>query len=306
MGIDVSVIVASYNIENYVERAVNSALASRDVTVEVIVVDDCSTDGTWQILSQIRDPRVKIYQQPQNGGPSMARNTALSHCQGEWIAVLDGDDVYDEGRLSRLLQTARNKEADWVIDNLTIVREDDGAQFPMFKDFSKRDYLSLADYIRGNCFGRKEYPLGYTKPFISRTFLEKHQLRYNPDIRIGEDYIFMAEALALGAVCAVDDTSGYFYTVRSGSISHRLKPSDVQTIQDVDTTFIEKFPLDDEALKAQKKRSFSLKETYAFTLLVDAIKSKSLGGIIKALLICPTAPRHLSEAIVKRVKGQKT
>ena len=304
MSVDVSVIIATYNVENYIQRSVDSALASVDVNVEVIIVDDCSTDNTWSLLQEIDDSRVHVYQLPQNSGPSVARNEALSHCKGEWVAVLDGDDAFEPQRLSRLLATARNKEADWVIDNLTIVQEIDDTRIPMFKNFDQYDTISLGDYIAGNRFGGKDYPLGYTKPFISRSFLEKHSLRYNPEIRIGEDYIFMAEALALGAKCITENSSGYLYTVRAGSISHRIKPEDIQVIQHIDAQFISKYPLEGKALKAQKKRQANLKEMYAFTLLVDAIKSKDLKGIFKSLLLGPTAPRHLSEAIMKRLKGR--
>lgn len=303
MSIDVSVIITTYNVERYIERAINSVLVQKDISFEIIVVDDCSTDDTWSIISNLSDERIKSFQLSQNGGPSTARNKAIEECSGDWIAVLDGDDSFDDHRLCACLAKAKENHANLIIDNLTIYRESDGEKYPMFSPerFSHYDILSLAQYIEGNSFNGKGYPLGYTKPFISREFINKHNLRYDPEIRIGEDYIFMAEALALGAVCRVEQSAGYLYTVRTGSISHRLTPEDMRVIQDIDEKFLAKHKLDNEALKAQKKRHSGIKDTYAFTLLVDALKNKNVKGIFKALRISPTSPRHLSEALFKRL-----
>jgi succinoglycan biosynthesis protein ExoO len=293
--VDVSIIITAYNVERYIARAIQSALDQAGPSIEVILVDDCSTDGTWSIVSTISDPRLKAFRLPGNGGPSVARNAGIAQASGSWIAVLDGDDIFEQGRLARCLERARAEKADIVVDNLTVVRETGGAMFPMFppSQFSRTATLDLAGFITGNQSFMGGYALGYLKPVFSAEFLRQHKLSYDPDIRIGEDYLIMAEALADGAVCAVEPTAGYLYTVRAGSISHRLTPDDVLRISACDKKFLARHVLNPVARKAQKRREFNIKEVYAFTLLVDAIKQKNIKGAINALSQCPTAARHL-------------
>ncbi len=304
MSIDVSVIITSYNVSNYIERAVNSALSQDNVSVEVIIVDDCSTDDTWLIVSNLTGDNIKKYRLAENGGPSVARNKALKHCSGKWVAILDGDDAFEKSRLASMIHTAKNKHSDIVVDNLTVFCEEDNSTSDMFNplSFNKLEYISLDKYIVSNQFKGKGYNLGYTKPLISRNFLEKHKLKYNPKIRIGEDYIFMLEALAYGGICAVNHNSGYIYTVRTHSISHRLTSTDIEIIRKIDAEFLSKHKLNKLALEAQKIREKSLKDIYAFSLFVESIKTKNIKGIINSLYISPTCPRHLLEAILKRIR----
>ena len=304
---DISIIITTYNVERYIEKAIESALSQSGVNCEIIIVDDCSTDSTWDILSKIQNHTIKCFSLKENGGPSVARNEAIKHCTGEWIAILDGDDRFEKDRLAQCLSTAKNNNADLVIDNLTIYEEETGDTHPMFdpEAFTANNTLTLDHYIKGNLFGQKSHTLGYTKPIFKREFITKNNINYNPDIRIGEDYLFMAEMLALGGICAIEKTAGYIYTVRGSSISHRLKPKDVQIIIDTDTAFLKKFSLDTAAQKAQNKRTKSLKDIHAFTLLVEAIKHKNIKGIIQSLILSPTAPRHLSDAICNRFKRSK-
>ena len=152
VSIDVSIIITTYNVERYIGRAIRSAFAQKNVTFEVILVDDCSTDNTWKIVSAIDDPRLKVIQLPKNSGPSAARNAGIALSTGSWIAVLDGDDSLKPDRLARCLERGRAMKADIVVDNLMIMREADGKTFPMFPPFrfSQLKVLSLAKFIDGN------------------------------------------------------------------------------------------------------------------------------------------------------------
>jgi len=302
--VDVSVIITAYNVERYIVRAIRSALDQTGPTVEVIVVDDCSTDGTWSVISGISDARLKIFKLAENSGPSVARNAGIAQATGSWIAVLDGDDAFEPGRLAHCLACAAALKADIVVDNLLVVREEGGPVLPMFSPdrFSRSATLDLAAFIAGNQSFTGDPTLGYLKPVFSAEFLRRNKLSYDPEIRIGEDYLIMAEALAYGAICAVEPTAGYLYTVRAGSISHRLTPDDVLRISTRDKKFLSRHTLSSVAMKAQQRREFRIKEAYAFTLLVEAIKQKNLKGIFKAISICPTALRYLWLAVKVRIE----
>lgn len=296
LNVDVSVIIATYNVEHYIERSVRSALAQEGVRLEIIIVDDCSSDNTCAVASSIMDERIRVFRFTENKGPSVARNKAISEAKGRWIAVLDGDDAFEAGRLARCIGKAKRHNADIVVDNINVYREEDGKTFQMFPKswFSGLDIIALADFIDGNkSFFGGGYPLGYLKPVFLKEFLFSRCLFYDPDIRIGEDYMLFAGLLANGALCVVEQSAGYVYTVRSGSISHRLSLDDIKRIYAGDKKFTSRYVLDAESAKAQKRREASLDEIYRFTLLVNALKRLDIVAVLKVILLYPLAARHL-------------
>lgn len=300
---EISVIIAAYNVQNYIARAVQSALDQQSVSVEVVVVDDLSTDGTADIVSKIHDPRVKLIKLEKNSGAGGARNTAIKAATAPWIAVLDGDDAFAAGRLQRCLQIAKQTNADIVVDNLEVRNEADGARTNMFqsKDFGNKPILDLPTFIAGNSQFLGGTSLGYLKPVFSNPFLNRHQITYDPAIRIGEDYMLMAEMLANGAKCAVDLTAGYSYTVRAGSTSHRFSEEDARRIQQGDAKFLAKYKLDEVSFKAQEKRSQNLALALAFSRLVMALKNKNFVEACNILLARPAVLIPLWQPIKKRL-----
>ncbi len=287
----VSVIITAYNVERYIAQAVHSALAQEGVSLEVIVVDDASTDGTWAQLSAIDDPRLVKHRLPTNTGPGGARNAAIGLARGHWLAVLDGDDQFLPGRLARCLARAEQSSATLVVDQLRIHREADGHEQAMFTPAQLRADrpLTLEDFIAGNRTFTHGYTLGYLKPIIAAPLLAAYGIAYHPEIRIGEDYILMLELLVSGAVCVVEPTAGYRYTVRRGSISHRLRQEDVARIRASDAAFFGKYPVSDRAQRLQLQRLRNLETTYAFTQLVEALKQRKLRAVWNILRTRPTA-----------------
>ena len=79
--------------------------------------------------------------------------------------------------------------------------------------------IGLADFIAANLMFEHTFSFGYMKPMFDRRFLSRQSLRYDETLRIGEDYILLASALAKGGRCAIEPSVGYSYHVRSGSIS---------------------------------------------------------------------------------------
>ncbi len=97
----VSVIIPAFNAARYVGQAVSSALAQRDVSIEVLVIDDQSTDDTWQVLEGFGERIRKVRQ--AKGGPYKARNLGAQLARGEWLAFLDADDEWLLDKIARQL-----------------------------------------------------------------------------------------------------------------------------------------------------------------------------------------------------------
>ncbi|AWC22843.1 GalNAc(5)-diNAcBac-PP-undecaprenol beta-1,3-glucosyltransferase [Aminobacter sp. MSH1] len=301
---DVSFVIAAYDAEATLGRAIDSALAQRGVTVEVIVVDDCSSDATLKLARSCDDARVCVLALEKNRGPGGARNAGLDAARGRWVAVLDSDDAVLPGRLAAMITRAEQSSAEMAVDNIAVIREDGTPPEVMFPEryLEELAELTLADFIGGNVVFESTFNFGYMKPIFLREYLERHGLRYDEELRIGEDYILLASALANGGRCTVEPAVGYAYHVRSGSISRVLELRHIEAMQRADAAFEASSTLDDEARKAFTRRTRSLSQAASFLSLVEHIKQRSPLKAIRTALGDPAAVRHLRMPIAVRLR----
>lgn len=97
----VSVIMPSYNTAEFIKETIESVLHQTYQNFEIIIVDDCSTDNTDEVVSSIKDERIKYLKNEKNSGAAISRNRALREAKGEWIAFLDSDDVWLPEKLEK-------------------------------------------------------------------------------------------------------------------------------------------------------------------------------------------------------------
>lgn len=244
----VAVIIAAHNAAATIRRAIASALAEPEVSA-CVVVDDASRDDTSAAALSADDGsgRLVVVAQPDNLGPAGARNLALSMIDADWICVLDSDDFMLHGRIARLLQASNGQ--DMVADDILIVPEgsEDKAEsiFASTQDSpagaQPNFELDLVQFVRGNisCPQRPRGELGFLKPLIRRSFLERHALRYDPALRLGEDYAFYVEALLAGARFKVVPPAGYVAIERQSSISSCHTATDIDCIVAFDERCLE-------------------------------------------------------------------
>lgn len=231
MAVMLSVLVAAHNAGPYVHHAIASALAQTCRDIEVIAVDDGSIDATWNVILEAarRDARVVPVRHPQCLGPAAARNSAIRHAQGRWLAVLDADDLFLPERIERLVALAEDTDADLLADNLLERDFATGAMFGLcFSDAAMAfpEPLPAAEIVRRDmpdAPGRSKF--GFLKPIIRREFLVRHGLRYHEDIGAGEDLLLYFECVMRGARFRLTPGSWYVYSLRQGSISTRLASS---------------------------------------------------------------------------------
>jgi len=118
----ISVIVPAYNAAPYIGEAVRSVLAQTCPDLELIVVNDGSTDDTGDVVRSITDPRVLVIDRT-NGGVSAARNTGLDSARGSFISFLDADDAMEPSNLSEKLEALAHTGSDWVYGDLLLCDE---------------------------------------------------------------------------------------------------------------------------------------------------------------------------------------
>ena len=107
----VSVVIPCYNSSSCITKAIESVLNQTYADLEVIVVDDASTDDTCSVVNRINHPRVKLITRAQNGGAAVTRNTAIRAATGRYIAFLDSDDYWTMDKLSLQIREMREKAA---------------------------------------------------------------------------------------------------------------------------------------------------------------------------------------------------
>lgn len=307
---DVTFVIAAYNSADTIAAAVESALAQDEVTLEVVVVDDQSSDNTREVVSGLmkQDARVRLIALERNLGPGGARNAGIDAAVGRWIAVLDSDDVIQPLRTRRMIDRAESGPAEIVLDNLDVVYTDGRARETMFSAnfLEQQGTLTLENFIASNIIFRSTFNFGYMKPMFRREFLNENALRFRPDLRIGEDYLLLASALAVGARCAIEPSPGYIYNIREGSISRVLEIQHVDAMIAADEDFLSRYTLPPAASEAQRMRTRSLIEARHFLMLVSSIKRRSIMDVIKIAAKDPVALRHLRmpiEARLKKLRG---
>lgn len=221
-SVRVSVIIPAYNAADYIKGAVYSALRQTEKSIEIIIVDDASTDNTWEVISGLayKYPQIRAFRLVENRAKPYAMNYATERANGKWIAVLDADDWFAPDRLKRLIDLAEAEKSDIVADNLNLI------------DIQAQAFVGTVMPKRGKTFKinldkhlKKSDPTvafdyGLLKPVVKLEFMQKHNIQYYEPAKNGHDFYFLLSCFATGASAVVTDEPLYYYVQPHGSISN--------------------------------------------------------------------------------------
>jgi succinoglycan biosynthesis protein ExoU len=303
----VDVVVAARDRADTIQRAVRSALAQEEVRA-VIVVDDGSTDDTAARARgcDLEGKRLWVERLRSSVGPSAARNIAIEKSQAPWLAILDGDDFFLPDRIGTLLRVA--DDWDFVADDLLQVPSDSpdyqDAMATLLGTSFKQRSLNLEQFILGNLpqpgVVRKE--LSFLKPLIRRSFLDRHKLRYDEALRLGEDYAFYARALAAGARFLVHPAAGYVSLLRTDSLSARHTRQELELYRDSDCKLIATSILTPNERRAVAKHYSSVDCRVQLLNVIEALKSGNGSQFLKAFLRSPATTLFITKCLVDEAK----
>lgn len=231
----ISVIMANFRGAAHLRQAVASCLAQSETRLEVLIADDASDDDSVAIADAMarEDPRVRVLPGDVNAGPGAARNRAILAAQGDWIAIVDSDDVIHPDRLSRLMAAAKISDADLIADDMVhfgVAEGRGGRTLLQPLKLSAARELNVVHLLQGNAGLAGMPALGYLKPVIRRSVLKEH--RYNPKLPVGEDFDLILRLVLDGARYVIVPDPLYAYRRHSGSVSYRLSVSKVQQMLD--------------------------------------------------------------------------
>lgn len=296
---EVTVVVPAWNAEATIRRAVLSVLGQTLRDLEVVVVDDASTDGTGSVVEALAaaDPRVRLIRLDRNGGPSTARNAGIGAARGAWIALLDADDGFESRRLERLLAAARRDgAADMVADNLRFV-EDGQPPRLMLEGMEGPRRVTLADFLDGNIPDPRHPRVGYgfLKPMLRRAFLDGHGLRYDEKVRFAEDFGLYARCLAAGAVFLLLPEGGYDYSVHGASLTANHSIGDLRRLRAMDDELLDRIrgSGDKGALRALRRHRRSIDRRLGWRVFIEDVKRRDAAAAFATIAAGPHVAAHI-------------
>ena len=235
-----SIIISVYNGEVYIKRAMDSVLEQDYLNFEFIIVDDGSTDKTFDIINIIKDNRVKLLRK-KNSGVSDSRNCALNLVSGDWILFLDADDWLEKNTLTRLKELLEKHEIDFIFSNLYESNNTESKKMYnisldqlMTNDLSKiKKHIISLEYSKikygtelGNCrcIGGKLY---------KSKIIKENNIKFPVGIETFEDGIFNLKYIkhCENAYFLSDPFYHYFYN--ENSVTHTYKKNQFDQIKKI-------------------------------------------------------------------------
>ncbi len=149
----ISIITPNFNCEKYISQTIESVLAQTYANWEMIIVDDCSTDNSYQIALDYaaKDNRIKVIKNDKNSGAAISRNNALDIAKGDYIAFLDSDDLWEKDKLERQLKFMQENNCDFSFTRYDLIDEDNNSLNKTAKIVKKLTYFKYLHHCYTGC-----------------------------------------------------------------------------------------------------------------------------------------------------------
>lgn len=204
----VSVITPVYNVEKVIRKTLDSMLAQEYESLEIVLVDDCSKDNSAGVISEYtaKYPNIVYHRQETNCGAAVARNTALRLAKGRYVAFLDSDDIWCEGKIERQLSFMKEKDAAICCTAMDCIDEDDK---PLNSVRHVREKISYGLLLKNTM-------ISTSTVLVDRNKTGDFQM---PLRRGGQDYATWLMLMRNGTICYGLDVVLSHYRVMNKSLS---------------------------------------------------------------------------------------
>ena len=216
----ISIIIPIYNVAPYVERCLYSALNQSYENIELVLVDDCGTDNSMNIVSEVVEKyvgnkKILLFKHEHNLGLSAARNTGIKNATGDYLLFLDSDDEIPLNAVELLLE-ATNENPDFVIGNIKVLGSDKFSfYFSIPSGVIQGNELILDSFIKD-----KWYSMAVNK-LIKKEFLLNHHLFFKEGILHEDELWSFILATKANKMSVVKDYT-YHYYIRNDSITGKI------------------------------------------------------------------------------------
>ena len=222
----VSVIVPVYNIEDCLKRCVDSIRSQDYRNLEILLVDDGSTDQSGILCDRMakEDDRIRVFHK-ENGGSSSARNLGIKEAKGEWIGFVDSDDWIDAGMYRLLLQEAKRSGADIAQASRDEIDGDGNRRPDVCIPPKKVTFCPARDFLRELLLHRGD--CSFCTKLVRRKLFEKRRF---PEGKLNEDFRLLVEMLAEGTGVCILPQQMYHVFYRMGSNTRKKDPDDFSRV----------------------------------------------------------------------------
>ena len=237
----VSVIVPVYNVRRYLNNCIKSLIVQTFRDIEIILVDDGSTDGSSEICDEwaIKDVRIKVIHQ-KNQGVSVARNNGLAKAVGDWVSFVDGDDYVVENMIAELLEeTNKSERIDLVIGSYYTVKNEKIREEHFFEgkkilDLAEKDIL-VKMAVGIDVFGLNgETNVGVPWSKLYRKEIV-NEVRFQNGLKRMQDTVFNLSVFRIANKIGYIDIPLYYYRINSESAVRRYSEDFEHTAEDIIT-----------------------------------------------------------------------
>lgn len=221
-----SVIVPVYNIEDCLERCVNSIRSQTERNLEILLVDDGSTDGSGALCDRLakEDRRIRVFHK-ENGGSSSARNLGIERARGEWLGFVDSDDWIDPEMYALLLREAAGGGADIAQASRDEIDEDGNRRPDVCAPPEAVTFCPAEDFLRELLLHRGD--CSFCTKLVRRSLFVGKRF---PEGRLNEDFRLLVEMLLEGAGVCILPQQMYHVFYRLGSNTRKKDPDDFSRV----------------------------------------------------------------------------
>lgn len=275
----VSVIMANLNGEAHIRQAIRSVLDQTHRNLELIVSDDGSQDDSRRIVREAMalDLRVRLIEASAPSGPAAARNRALAAATGDWVAIIDSDDLIHPDRLRRMVLSALLLQADILADDMVFFGDDpldSGATLLQPFALQGPQQIDAVKLVSGCIGGKENTSVGYLKPLIRRAAVA--HVRYDETLQIDEDHDFYLRLVLSGAKFMVIPDAMYLYRRHGKSLSHRQSAANLEKMISAQAALLSRLPPENAELqRAVKERVRAHVQGLSYVRALDALKARN-------------------------------
>lgn len=221
----ISIIVPIYNASKVIERCVSSICNQTYKNIEIILVDDGSTDDSLEVSNRLasKDGRIKVLSQ-KNSGVSGARNFGIDNAKGKYIGFVDSDDWVNSDMYLSMYEAIKINNSEIVLCNYIQVY---GDKYVKKNEFINVDLYNIKESILSNIISRRENNIMGTcwRMLISKELLDKNKISFDLGIRMSEDMMFMIKCIDAANKICLDERYLYYYYMNTDSATAKFIPN---------------------------------------------------------------------------------
>lgn len=254
---EISIIVPVYNVEKYLRKCIESIQKQTFYNIEIILVDDGSTDNSSKICDDFanRDKRIKVFHL-ENGGVSRARNYGMDKAIGKYIMFCDSDDYVDEKWCEILYKYIEKYPSSWINCGMKVINLFDSCEFNAIYDFKKNvSFIDKMEYYKLLKCGIAPYS---GNKIFSKEKLKNNNIKFDENRSLGEDVIFTIEYLKLcDNILCINEYLYYYIRYGENTLTTKYVWNEFDTVADL-------YKYRKDFISEEDKQEFYSQYTYTF------------------------------------------